>query len=93
MVSEMRYNDVFLLRLVLFLFIVLCMIAPIHAERVFFSDGTLYNGSLSKDDILQHFEEYTGEGPVIVFHDLICQSCQDAMDYFREFQFTDWNPV
>jgi len=75
---------VFLSRMALILCIVLCMIGPIQAERVFFSDGTLYNGSLSKDDILKQFEEYTGEGPVIVFHDLICQSCQDAMDYFRE---------
>jgi hypothetical protein len=77
---------VFLSRMALILCIVLCMIGPIQAERVFFSDGTLYNGSLSKDDILKQFEEYTGEGPVIVFHDLICQSCQDAMDYFREFE-------
>jgi hypothetical protein len=76
----------FLPRIVLILCVVLCMIAPIHAERVFFSDGTLYDASLSKDDILERFEEYTGEGPVIVFHDLICQSCQDAMDYFREFE-------
>lgn len=77
---------VFLSRMALILCIVLCMIGPIQAERVFFSDGTLYNGSLSKDDILKQFEEYTGEGPVIVFHDLICLSCQDAMDYFREFE-------
>ncbi|MCA1916439.1 hypothetical protein [Methanospirillum hungatei] len=76
----------FLSRMVLILCVFLCMIAPIQAERVFFSDGTLYNGSLSKDDILEKFEEYTGEGPVIVFHDLICLSCQDAMDYFREFE-------
>ena len=82
----MSNNDIFLQRMILFLCIVLCMIVPIQAERVFFSDGTLYNGSLSKDEILEKFEEYTGEGPVIVFHDLICLSCQDAMDYFREFE-------
>ncbi len=76
----------FLSRMVLILCVFLCMIAPIQAERVFFSDGTLYNSSLSKDDILEKFEEYTGDGPVIVFHDLICLSCQDAMDYFREFE-------
>lgn len=73
-------------RMALIFFVVLFIITPIQAERVFFSDGTLYNGSLSKDDILGKFEEYTGEGPVIVFHDLICLSCEDAMVYFREFE-------
>ncbi|HOJ97071.1 MAG TPA: hypothetical protein PK024_09590, partial [Methanospirillum sp.] len=54
--------------------------------RVFFSDGTVYNSSFSKDAILEQFEKYPERGPVIVFHDLICQSCKDAMDYFREFE-------
>ena len=82
----MSNNYIFLQRMILILCVFLFIITPIHAERVFFSDGTLYNGSLSKDDILKQFEEYTGEGPVVVFHDLICQSCLDAMDYFREFE-------
>lgn len=82
----MSNNYIFLQRMILILCVFLFIITPIHAERVFFSDGTLYNGSLSKDDILERFEGYTGEGPVIVFHDLICISCEDAMDYFREFE-------
>ncbi|HPP76970.1 hypothetical protein [Methanospirillum sp.] len=76
----------FLSQMILILCVILCMIAPVPAERVFFSDGTVYNSSFSKDAILEQFEKYPERGPVIVFHDLICQSCKDAMDYFREFE-------
>lgn len=73
-------------RIGLILVVIFLVTTPISAERVFFSDGTLYNASLSKDDILERFAQYTGTQPIIVFHDLICTSCQDAMDYFREFE-------
>ncbi|NLV28107.1 MAG: hypothetical protein GXY48_13240 [Methanomicrobiales archaeon] len=59
---------------------------PIAAERVFFSDGTLYNSSLSKDEILERFDEYSGTGPVIVFHDTICETCEEAMEYLGDFE-------
>jgi len=68
------------------LFTFLLFIAPLQAERVFFDDGTAYSSSLSKDDILARFEQHSEKGPVIVFHDLICLSCQDAMNYLREFE-------
>lgn len=59
---------------------------PIVAERVFFSDGTLYSSSLSKDEILERFEEYPKTGSVIVFHDTICETCEDAMKYLGDFE-------
>lgn len=64
------------------------LIHPIAAERVFFSDGTLYNSSTSKDDVLERFEQYKGTGPIIVFHDIVCESCKDAMAYLEEFERT-----
>jgi hypothetical protein len=75
-----------LLRIVPILVGIFLIVTPLAAERVFFSDGTIYNASMTKTDILTRFENATYSGPIIVFHDLICASCQDAMIYFVEFE-------
>ncbi|MDD1725040.1 MAG: hypothetical protein LUQ07_07920, partial [Methanospirillum sp.] len=82
----MTYIPVMVSRFIfIFLFIIL-LISVSSAERVFFSDGVIYNGTMSSSDVQARFESSSSSDSIIVFYDQLCSSCQEALSWLSEYK-------
>lgn len=57
-----------------------------QGEQVFFSDGTVYDTTMTMDDILSRFDRVENTSSILLFHDKYCLACEEAMATIKEVE-------
>ena len=66
--------------------IIISLACGCHAELVFFSDGRVYDSSMTMTEIISRFEGIEDPGTIILFHDKYCLACDDALKIIKEVE-------